>query len=448
MGRIARPTTATRRTRRAGGRDAGGGDRPRPGASAGGGILGDRAGDAGREFLFRPARCRGAVAGGEPCPDAEAADEASGGGGEPCRNGAVVGGGVAGAIERDVAGFSGAASDGNRTILTPPALPRSTRVRERLLLPVRPFRISRSDVRKTGVFRTSKVAGWLLRGASWGRFQPVADIAWVRNEYGLKDLLTWVSIVKAFRVPALAANLIYHDVPGIGPAIVFVHGLGCASSCDYLALATHSPLAGRRMILVDLLGSGFSERPRDFAYTIERHAEVVSCLISEVCAEPVDLFGHSMGGAVAIAVAARLGSNVRRIALSEPNLDPGGGTFSRQIASMSEDDYVLHGHEEMVCSARASGNVIWASSLARSAAFAVHREATSLVAGCAPSWRETFYAMTMQRTVIFGAHSLPNTDFEDLPRHACAVEVVADAGHSMALENPSGLAAALHNAFH
>ncbi len=253
--------------------------------------------------------------------------------------------------------------------------------------------------------------------------------------------------MKAFEVRELAASLMYHDIPGSGAPIVFIHGLGCASSCDYPVVASQPMLAGRHMILVDLLGSGFSDRPRHFDYTIESHARIAANLISEICPEPIDLFGHSMGGAIAIAMAARLGPKVRRIALGEPNLDPGGGTFSSQIAAMSESDYVRQGHEQTARIARTDGYQIWANSLARSAAFAVHREATSLVAGSKPSWRDMLYGMTIAKTVIFGERSLPSADAECLPHYACAVEIVANAGHSMALENPSGLATALHRAF-
>lgn len=252
--------------------------------------------------------------------------------------------------------------------------------------------------------------------------------------------------MRTFQVASLAANLMYHDIAGEGVPIVFLHGLGCASSCDYTVVAAHEALRGRRILLVDLLGSGFSERPRDFAYTVDGQAKVVAELVAAVCPGPVDVFGHSMGGAVAIALSALLDPRVRRIALGEPNLDPGGGSFSRQVASMPEDTYVARGHDALVDSARAGGNTIWASSLARSAPFAVHRGATSLVAGCAPTWREMLGAMDARKTVIFGERSLPDDDLEWLPRHGCAVEIVANAGHSMALENPAGLAEAVRRA--
>ncbi|MET7246174.1 alpha/beta hydrolase [Methylobacterium sp. EM32] len=253
--------------------------------------------------------------------------------------------------------------------------------------------------------------------------------------------------MKAFKVPWLAANLMYHDMQGDGTPIILIHGLGCASSCDYPAVASDPCLVGKRIILVDLLGSGFSERPIEFAYTIEEHTKVLASFISEVCSEPISLFGHSMGGAIAIATAAQLGGKVRRIALGEPNLDAGGGVFSKQIASMTEHDYVMRGHQETANNARANGNVIWASSLSRSAAYAIHRGVSSLVAGSTPSWRKTLYEMMIPKTVIFGARSLPNADFESLQYYGCSVEVVAEAGHSMAWDNPSGLATALRNSF-
>jgi pimeloyl-ACP methyl ester carboxylesterase len=240
--------------------------------------------------------------------------------------------------------------------------------------------------------------------------------------------------------------MMYHDIPGTGTPLIFLHGLGCASSCDYPGVAQDASLVGRRMILVDLLGSGFSERPQHFDYSIDSHAKVVAELVADACPASVSIFGHSMGGAIAIAVTELLGSKVEKLALSEPNLDPGGGSFSRNIAAMCESDYVAHGQLKMAEAARIEGNVIWASSLSLSAAFAVHRGAASLVAGCQPTWRDMLCGLDVPKTIIFGQHSLPSADFEWLPRHGCMVDVVPEAGHSMAWDNPAGLATALNRA--
>src|SRR5262245_27990700 len=121
----------------------------------------------------------------------------------------------------------------------------------------------------------------------------------------------------------------FHDLAGNGPPLVFIHGLGCASSCDFVAVARAPALRGRRALLVDLPGYGFSDKPHSFPYGVDSHAAVVGELLDRLDVGHADLFGHSMGGAVAITVAARRPDRLRRLVLSEPNLDSGGGTFSR-----------------------------------------------------------------------------------------------------------------------
>jgi pimeloyl-ACP methyl ester carboxylesterase len=153
-----------------------------------------------------------------------------------------------------------------------------------------------------------------------------------------------------------------------------------------------------------------------------------------------------MGGAIAIVTAARNPGTVRRLVLSEPNLDAGGGFFSRPIARQREADYVARGHAEAVRSAIAQGHTIWAGSLLVSDPRAMHRGATSLVRGGSPPWREQLRSLAIPRAVIFGARSLPDPDTERLPEIGVAVRIVADAGHSMAWENPSGYAEAIRSA--
>lgn len=252
--------------------------------------------------------------------------------------------------------------------------------------------------------------------------------------------------MKSFRLESEQADLRYHDIPGGDPPLIFIHGLGCASSCDYPTIAADPALAGRRMLLVDLLGSGFSDRPADFAYTIDAQARTIVTLVHHLALGSIDLFGHSMGGSIAIVTASLLGERVRRLVVGEPNLDPGGGLASCRIAAMAEADYVAHGHDALVRASRAEGSATWATSLSLSAPWAVHRGATSLVAGGSPTWREMLYALRAPRTLLVGSQSLPDPDTERLPRGGVSVAIVPDAGHAMAWQNPSGAAAAIRQA--
>jgi pimeloyl-ACP methyl ester carboxylesterase len=261
----------------------------------------------------------------------------------------------------------------------------------------------------------------------------------------VKNGTNWFDM-NTFETGIEKSRIRYHDIQGTGSPLIFIHGLGCASSCDYPRIASDPALLGRRMLLVDLLGAGFSDRPAGFGYTIEDHARTVAALARHLSFGSLDLFGHSMGGAVAIVAAGLLRDRVQHLLLGEPNLDSGGGVGSRRIAAMTEAEYVARGHGDLVRASSSEGNGIWAASLSISSPQAVHRAATSLIAGSKPTWREQLYELPMPKVVICGEASLPNADTERLPRAGVKVDVVPAAGHAMAWENPSGLALALQRA--
>ncbi|AXE32280.1 alpha/beta hydrolase [Chromobacterium phragmitis] len=248
--------------------------------------------------------------------------------------------------------------------------------------------------------------------------------------------------MKSHQLSQPAAHLRYHDIPGHGAPLIMLHGLGCASSFDYPRLLSEPGLAGRRALLVDLLGFGFSDKPDDFNYAPDAQARTLAEWIARLELREFDLFGHSMGGSIAIELATLLPEQVRRLVLAEPNLDSGGGVYSRALAVQDERDYIVCGHADIVAAFRGH-NPAWAGSMAVASPLAVHRAAKGLIQGGAVSWREQLLALAMPRCVIFGERSLPDPDADGLPKHAIATRIVADAGHSLAWDNPAGLAAAI-----
>lgn len=246
--------------------------------------------------------------------------------------------------------------------------------------------------------------------------------------------------MKSFKPRLIAAQLRYFDLPGRGAPLLFLHGMGCASSFDYPAVANAAPLRHRRRILLDLLGSGYSDQPENFRYTCEAHACVVAEFIRHLKLKQVCLYGHSMSGPVAIVAAKLCSRRVTRLVLSEPNLDPGGGQTSRAIAAQSLRRYLSRGHEVMIRAARRRGDDAWATTMVASFAPAIHQESVSLVEGSRPTWRQVLAKLPMPRTVIFGAKSLPDPDTRALPSIGVRVRIVPDAGHGMAHDNPLGLA--------
>ena len=232
----------------------------------------------------------------------------------------------------------------------------------------------------------------------------------------------------------------YHELPGAEPKLVFLHGLGCASSFEYPAVMAEPALRGRSALLVDLLGAGYSDKPAAFGYTVEEHAAYLNEMLCALDRNNVVLVGHSLGGAVAICLAGLLGDRLHSLILTESNLDPSpAGATSRKIGSQSCEAFLSLGYASLLARAQRS-NPLWGATLAHWLPEAVWRVSRSAMRGGSPSWRQQLYDLKKPKSYLFGVRSLPSEDVEVLRAHGVRVELIPDAGHSMALENPKALA--------
>ncbi|MFC4004305.1 alpha/beta hydrolase [Prauserella oleivorans] len=114
--------------------------------------------------------------------------------------------------------------------------------------------------------------------------------------------------------------------PGAEDArVVYVHGLG-GSSTNWTDLAAQlAPHA--EGVALDLPGFGFSEPLDGFPFSLTAHSDVVASFIEGDAPGPVHVVGNSMGGAVALLLAARRPDLVRTLTLISPampdrRLDP------------------------------------------------------------------------------------------------------------------------------
>jgi haloalkane dehalogenase len=232
----------------------------------------------------------------------------------------------------------------------------------------------------------------------------------------------------------------YQDLPGVEPPLVFLHGLGCASSFEYPAVMAEPALLGRRALLIDLLGTGYRDQPLAFGYSVEEHAACLNEMLTSLNLQQIVLFGHSLGGAVAICLAGLLGERLFSLILTESNLDPSrGSAVSRKIGTQSSEAFLAHGYADLLARAQKS-NPLWGATLAHWLPEAVWRISRSAMQGGSPSWRQQLYELQKPKSYLFGEHSLPSADVDALRAHGVRVEIIPDAGHSMALENPAVLA--------
>lgn len=115
-------------------------------------------------------------------------------------------------------------------------------------------------------------------------------------------------------------RLHYVDM-GSGPPIVFVHGLsGQLRNFAYLPLAelarTH------RVVLVDRPGSGYSTRGEGHSASIPAQARTLVRFMQALGLEKPVLVGHSLGGAIALAVGLDHPEAVRALGLIAPLTHP------------------------------------------------------------------------------------------------------------------------------
>jgi pimeloyl-ACP methyl ester carboxylesterase len=98
------------------------------------------------------------------------------------------------------------------------------------------------------------------------------------------------------------------------PPVVLVHGL---ASSNFVWHDVIVPLAaeGFRVIAPDMIGFGFSAKPRDGDYTIESQARVLIHLLDALGIERATLIGSSYGGAVAAVCALDYQARVARLVL-------------------------------------------------------------------------------------------------------------------------------------
>lgn len=235
----------------------------------------------------------------------------------------------------------------------------------------------------------------------------------------------------------------YLDDESDGIPILFIHGLGCLGTVDYPSVAACSCLSENRKLIVDLLGSGISDKPENLEYTLSNQLTILKEFIDYLNLEKIIVFGHSMGGSIAINLANEIKKSQPTLIISEANLENGGGFFSSKIAAYAYSEFLTVGYAKIIAENYANGNTKWAESIKSTLPKALYDEAVSLVMGQTKSWRTVLYELPCPKTFIFGEKSLPDNDYMLLKQNNIHLEIVKNAGHSMAWENPEGLAQAI-----
>ncbi len=119
----------------------------------------------------------------------------------------------------------------------------------------------------------------------------------------------------ANRIAAGGIETNYHD-QGDGPAVLFIHGSGPGVSAWANWRLTIPALSrSYRVIAPDMVGFGFSDRPKGVQYSKETWIAQAIGLLDALGIDKADVVGNSFGGAIALGMAIRHPKRVGRLAL-------------------------------------------------------------------------------------------------------------------------------------
>ncbi len=135
------------------------------------------------------------------------------------------------------------------------------------------------------------------------------------------------------------------SAPANGRPLILLHGL-------LLSQEMHRPLAkalaarGNRVITLDLLGHGHSDRPRDmWRYSMATYGEQVVALMDHLELEQAVVMGTSLGANAALEVAAHNPQRLRGLVIEMPVLDNGllwsALTFTPLLVALTFGERVL-----------------------------------------------------------------------------------------------------------
>lgn len=118
---------------------------------------------------------------------------------------------------------------------------------------------------------------------------------------------------------------------GAGVPVVFLHGFPTSSHLWIDVVPLMPP--GHRLVVVDLLGFGRSDRPLARPVDIGAHAERMVALLDELRVERACIVGHGMGGGIAQTLAVRHARRVSHLCLIDSvafdHSPTAGGRFIR-----------------------------------------------------------------------------------------------------------------------
>ncbi|WP_407341941.1 alpha/beta fold hydrolase [Pengzhenrongella phosphoraccumulans] len=232
------------------------------------------------------------------------------------------------------------------------------------------------------------------------------------------------------------AHLGYVELEGTDPALVYLHGLGASAPIYFTRTAQEPGLAGRRILMIDFLGFGISDRPATLGYTLEDHADSIARAFDSLGLSRVDVVAHSMGGTIALVLARRRPDLVRRLVLAEPTSGP---CVRPRVEEFTEAEFVEHGFRQALLEAGPA----WAATMRLADPVAFYRTETALGSQAALVSRDLLLNLAVPCALVLGELTADLAYDPAIFTSTVPIRTVVGAAHCMMLDNPSGFATAI-----
>ncbi len=254
---------------------------------------------------------------------------------------------------------------------------------------------------------------------------------------------------------SVSGTSLHYETAGDGPPLVLIAGL--ASDGASWAPVTPHLTSHAKVILPDNRGCG-QTRAKQSEVTIEAIADDIIALLNHLEIEQANILGHSMGGVIAMTIAARRPDRLRRLVLSAttPEVPPRARSIIETLVSLREagapeEDWYrafFHWlfHPPFFESEAAVGAAI---AMARAYPHAqspgdMRRQVDALRDYDASALPAQIEAETL---ILAGEGDLlfpPQAIAENFrPLKNCRIEIIADAAHSLQWDQPESFARAV-----
>jgi pimeloyl-ACP methyl ester carboxylesterase len=144
-----------------------------------------------------------------------------------------------------------------------------------------------------------------------GAIATVVALRWLRRP---REDINWRDAKPPGQIIDVDGVPMHYVERGSGTTVILIHGFG-GHTYTYRYLIPDLA-RDHRVVAVDLKGSGYSGRPKKGDYSLGEQARLVVRLMDILGIERASVVGHSLGGEVAMRIAAGWPERVERLALA------------------------------------------------------------------------------------------------------------------------------------